>query len=318
MAAKYTTRRKTTSQIARDAGTDWYNHPSVEESLRVLNLIWDGAKDIGMTGTREEVAELGTFYADAIRNAPQGPNVNVYALIVEKLRLAYSRRFGKKEGASAPSLAQKEAWYASAQAEARRIDETRWVQAVNAAPVYADPDKEDNRLEELAERADQEVQAQIDAMAMENFNAIAEDFNASQKLREIPEGTFTVVSATDGAETYETVKIETVNNPASGLHGKRIAKFINGPDNENDFQGFAFVTDQGQVNVWSRFARIDSRWVDAVKVIIGSDEELRGEARKAYAIRSGRCSVCGRKLTTPDSLIERGGIGPECFKKGVL
>lgn len=127
----------------------------------------------------------------------------------------------------------------------------------------------------------------------------------------IPEGTFTVVNP-DGS--YETIKIEEVKNEGSGLFGKIIASHISGPDNGTDFQGFAFVTEDGQVRVWKRFEGIDQRWVRAVLIVLRGSTEDRLDAREAYALRSSRCSRCGRKLTVPASIHR--GMGPECATMG--
>lgn len=129
---------------------------------------------------------------------------------------------------------------------------------------------------------------------------------AAQTLAPMPEGTFTVEHA-DGS--YETVRIETVKT--GGLAGKRIASHISGPDNDNDFQGFAFVNDNRTLKVWSKKANIDERWVKAVQTVLLTGDT--GEMAEAYAHRSGRCARCSRTLTVPVSLHH--GYGPECLKK---
>jgi hypothetical protein len=123
----------------------------------------------------------------------------------------------------------------------------------------------------------------------------------------IPLGTFTVEHA-DGS--YETVKIHQAG-PGSNLAGKIMGSHINGPDNETSYQAFCFIDEHtGMIHVWSRFAHIDERWVKAIDHVIHMDAEGRAEGREAYAMRSGRCSKCGRKLTVPASLHR--GMGPEC------
>lgn len=124
---------------------------------------------------------------------------------------------------------------------------------------------------------------------------------------EVPEGTFTV-EYPDGS--YETLRIRR----EAWADGKAVASFLSGPDNETSFTGFAFVGLGPEVRVWSRFANLKgSRKVDALRVILLGDPEENAGLREAYAMRSGRCGRCGRKLTVPASLHR--GLGPECAEK---
>lgn len=129
---------------------------------------------------------------------------------------------------------------------------------------------------------------------------------------EIPLGTFTVITP-DRAE-HETIKIHQPKE-GSSLYGKTIVSHIAGPSNELDFQGFAFINDLGRVVVWSRFRGIDPRWVEAAYTVLRGDDETRGSAQQAYAMQSGRCARCGRKLTVPANLHR--GVGPECASKEI-
>jgi hypothetical protein len=125
---------------------------------------------------------------------------------------------------------------------------------------------------------------------------------------ELPQGTFTV-SFPDG--DYRTVELETVAE--GGLAGKTIASYLSGPDNERDFNGFAFITERGQVALWKKHAGIDVRWVAAVNIVLNADAAAQLGFAEAYAERSGRCARCGRKLTVPASLHR--GYGPDCAAK---
>lgn len=123
---------------------------------------------------------------------------------------------------------------------------------------------------------------------------------------QVPQGTFTV-EYPDG--TYETLRIETI---AKGkFAGSTIASFLSGPDNSIDFTGFAFVNKLDQVHIWKRFANLrGSRKESALRVVLLGDKNDQGDMREAYAMRSGRCGRCHRKLTVPASLHR--GLGPEC------
>lgn len=129
-----------------------------------------------------------------------------------------------------------------------------------------------------------------------------------QLAHELPQGTFTI--SFPGGD-YRTIEIETVAE--GGLAGKTIASYLSGPDNERDFNGFAFVTERGQVALWKKHAGIDVRWVAAVNIVLNADAAKQLGFAEAYAERSGRCARCGRKLTVPASLHR--GYGPDCAAK---
>jgi hypothetical protein len=88
--------------------------------------------------------------------------------------------------------------------------------------------------------------------------------------------------------------------------GTQIAEYLSGPDNEQDYTGFAFVLGD-VIRVWKRFNH-ESRPVIALKALLQSDDFYKyGEA---YAKVSGNCFRCGRTLTVPISLHR--GLGPVC------
>lgn len=118
------------------------------------------------------------------------------------------------------------------------------------------------------------------------------------------DGTYSLVW-NDG--TYRTLRIHT---PKQGnLAGKRIAAFLRGADNDGDYTGFAFVNDNGTFNVWKRF-----RDNTDLRMALGAlcQPERAAEAGLAYALESGNCYRCGRKLTVPTSI--HNGLGPDCYK----
>lgn len=120
-------------------------------------------------------------------------------------------------------------------------------------------------------------------------------------------GTFTVV---DGDE-YETIRIKA---GTGNFDGKFIASYLSGSDNESDYTGFAFIGTDGSVNVWRKFKTPEGKISPAMapKVLAVSVVLFGGadNARELYAMRSGKCSRCGRKLTVPASLHR--GMGPDC------
>lgn len=135
-----------------------------------------------------------------------------------------------------------------------------------------------------------------------------------KNLPRIPDGTYTVVF-NDG--THQTIKFEI---PKKGVfEGRRIASFLSGPDNETHFKGFAFIKDNNELVCWNSFQhyRVKDTVMQAVRVLYRAVKENGDEAfmqaGEEYALRSGKCSKCGRKLTVPASIHR--GIGPECAKK---
>lgn len=148
-------------------------------------------------------------------------------------------------------------------------------------------------------------------------------------------GAYTVSHEKHG---HFTVKLYTA--PAnSDLAGRRILALLCGPSNETDWQGVAFWNEEQDVQwaaVWSRHASdrnareypIDGwhwgeRWnTIEKKLAIWADLAVRGWTEERHGhwygngyrlLREGRCVVCNRLLTHPESI--ELGIGPECLRK---
>ena len=111
--------------------------------------------------------------------------------------------------------------------------------------------------------------------------------------------------------THRTVRVSTVRK--GQLEGKRIMSLLTGPDNMNSYQGFAFVDDMGNVQVWRKFQSDKVKpWLAAV---VAQWAKNQNKPQGVDVLLSKRCLRCNRTLTTPES-IER-GIGPECASKGL-
>lgn len=134
----------------------------------------------------------------------------------------------------------------------------------------------------------------------------AED--APQDDRRLPNGTYTIIldAATD---EYRTLRLADAPDHFNAAPGTQIAYYLNGADNEGDYKGFAFVVGT-QPKIWKKFSG-DGKIVTALRQLLASADPI--EAMREYVLRSARCGVCGRKLTTPDSI--RMGIGPICAGK---
>jgi len=119
------------------------------------------------------------------------------------------------------------------------------------------------------------------------------------------EGRYTIEFA-DGS--YKTLRVRRQDDDANFKPGVLIVSFLSGSDNDSDYTGFGHVEADGTIRIWRKFLQ-STELREAVKVLRGSPDG----AREAYAIRSGRCSRCGRTLTVPASL--HAGMGPECARK---
>lgn len=120
-------------------------------------------------------------------------------------------------------------------------------------------------------------------------------------------GTYTIIL--NGDDDYVTLKIKAAKFAKDMPEGTQMACYLSGADNESDFTGFAFV--QGRTaKVWSRF-RNNSRIGDALRILLNGGDDDAGER---YAMASGNCYCCNRKLTVPASLHR--GLGPVCAAKG--
>lgn len=129
----------------------------------------------------------------------------------------------------------------------------------------------------------------------------------------VPNGIYTVFIrgvanvANASHDDYRTIKLddcpEKFNKPA----GSQIAYYLNGPDNDANYTGFAFVTGKA-FGLWQRFRNANDLSFALVKLL--STDDGYTEYGKAYAMRSGKCFICGRTLTTPLSI--QSGIGPIC------
>lgn len=119
--------------------------------------------------------------------------------------------------------------------------------------------------------------------------------------------TYTVVQS--GGE-YRTLRVRTENWGKDGkVDIKTTLDYLNGPDNSRDFVTCGFINkDRGSLVVWSRYrsGTFEAELQRAFDVIISSPKACA----TAYALRSGRCGICGRELTTPESI--EAGIGPKC------
>ena len=123
-------------------------------------------------------------------------------------------------------------------------------------------------------------------------------------------GKFTVTNLKTG--NHRTYQIKTVTGKDKPLYGKRIVSMLTGPDNGNDYKGFAFlrVADNGKVyvNVWKKF---QGGAFDGHAKLLENLETLLDQGTVDVQAAT-KCRICNLDLTDPDSIAS--GIGPICKK----
>lgn len=126
------------------------------------------------------------------------------------------------------------------------------------------------------------------------------------------DGKVTVLNTVTG--NHRTFKISTVHKEGHALEGKRIVALLAGPNNTLDYEGFAFVAENGSVRVWSkkRGDIKDGRYVETEweKFADLLTRPHYWSERGVEYMASLACRRCGRPLTHPESIAS--GIGPIC------
>ena len=124
--------------------------------------------------------------------------------------------------------------------------------------------------------------------------------------------TFTIVSKVSGAR--KTFKVEAAPEKP-GMRQGFFVKLLTGPNNEADYRylGIAFESNNGMgfalnKQGWNKPAADAFRWM--VDTLNRNPTKF---AEQAEFWHEGCCCVCGRKLTTPESIAN--GIGPVCAAK---
>lgn len=127
-------------------------------------------------------------------------------------------------------------------------------------------------------------------------------------------GFYTITSPTGEHRTFQ---VKTQSEDAQFAAGKRIAMMLTGEDNEEDYQGFGFVTESGIV-VWkSKRGQGERSFWEKVADVLWSLSEYNTNspyAKRGFEILlDKRCYRCNRRLTNPMSI--ETGIGPECAQR---
>lgn len=151
-----------------------------------------------------------------------------------------------------------------------------------------------------------ETQSEVDSALFPPVDRVARIFN----------GCYTITSPTGNHRTF---KISTMSPDSSFAPNQRIIALLNGTDNEDNYMGFGFVTDNG-ISVWSsrkiKGSSTKSQYEKFAAMVWSM--AINGEKSFFYQhgcrlLLEGRCIRCNRKLTHPTSILS--GIGPECAKR---
>lgn len=120
----------------------------------------------------------------------------------------------------------------------------------------------------------------------------------------IPNGFYTLAFP-DGS--HKTFRIHTKTEDAKFAPGKRVLSLLIGPENTSDYEGFAFVDDNG-ITVWKRFKH--ARQTEYARLLWMLTTGCEAEGYELLVSR--RCLRCNRPLTQPHAI--EAGIGDECLR----
>lgn len=129
----------------------------------------------------------------------------------------------------------------------------------------------------------------------------------------VEDGIYTVVL--DETGTYRTLRFKAVDAEAQRKYnvpeGTQIISYLSGDDNDNSYTGFAYAFGT-KLQVWRKFGKAAELQV-AARFMLEADKAARADYGHAYALQSGRCYRCNRRLTVPASIHR--GLGPDCAEK---
>jgi hypothetical protein len=172
---------------------------------------------------------------------------------------------------------------------------------------YRNPDAEDNRLEEIAERRAEEEAARA---YRESLREDEDEVNARaythHMAAQVSKGFYTIVSP----EGNRTLKISKWGEDRY-REGQvvRWISFLSGSNNTSDYTTFARQDEDGELHMLTKF-KGNAMLKEMAELILFGTVSERDEMRGAYALESNNCAICNRMLTVEDSI--RRGIGPIC------
>ena len=119
-------------------------------------------------------------------------------------------------------------------------------------------------------------------------------------------GKITVLNKATG--NHRTFGVRTQPKDANFAPNRRVVALLTGKDNERDYTSFGFVEHDGSIRLFR--SKDFGEWRAYANILTHPDDFIR---RGCEFMFEGRCRVCNRLLTTPESI--QSGIGPVCDGK---
>lgn len=121
----------------------------------------------------------------------------------------------------------------------------------------------------------------------------------------VADGYYTIVGPKGG---HRTVRLQTIQD-SDGV--KQWLAYLSGSDNVGDYTSIGIVRGN-EINLFKKNTGKYQDIVAAARFLVRNTDKL-DECGRQYAIRSGKCYMCNRLLTTPESVAR--GLGPICAAK---
>jgi hypothetical protein len=125
----------------------------------------------------------------------------------------------------------------------------------------------------------------------------------------VADGWYTIVGPQGGHRTLRLQTVEPTEKYPKQDGVKQWLSYLCGADNVGDYKTIGFL--HGNEVILTAAGKFQDI-VAAARFLVKNATNI-GEYGRQYALRSGKCYVCNRKLTTPESIAN--GIGPKCAAK---
>lgn len=135
---------------------------------------------------------------------------------------------------------------------------------------------------------------------------VTSNFDTSKQY--VPDGWYTIVGKLGGHRTLRLQTVEPSEKYPNQDGVKQWLAYLSGADNVGDYTTIGWLHGNAVILLPQNQGKFQDI-VKATYALVKNVDKL-GEFGKAYAVRSGKCYRCNRKLTTPKSI--RDGIGPKC------
>tara|TARA_Y100000310_G_scaffold91334_1_gene88672 strand:+ start:981 stop:1442 length:462 start_codon:yes stop_codon:yes gene_type:complete len=140
--------------------------------------------------------------------------------------------------------------------------------------------------------------------------------NDQENARQFISGGSGIFTADNGQGTHFTYKI---SRPKDKQTGKPLDVYfvglVAGPDNNSDYQYLGmFDPTNGSVRLTAKSrASDDAQSVKVLRWVLAMIWNDRQFPEGYDVLHEGRCGICGRRLTVPESI--KNGIGPICMAR---